>query len=159
MDIALHLVSTAVDSSTTNGKRMCSILILLDLLHKLSECGKKDIVLPDDITMLFQMLCFKPDSHNPPLKLEDLNYLLSFIPDKYYMDVANVLVKFTNDILPSNNLKSIEWLYVVPLIHILKKKIQPFEHPAVTSREIRWNEPCGINVAVFIRNPPQSASR
>lgn len=153
MEIADCFVSSTVDSSgIVNGKRMCSILIILELLNKL---GHKD---NNDINLLFSMLCFKPPDSSQTW--EDLSFLLSFIPNECHMNLAKVLVNFVNAILPvCSDLNRIEWLYVIPLVHIFQKKTVPFKPPALTSKEIRWFENCGIELTHIENNPRRSASR
>lgn len=132
---------------------MCSILIILNLLHKLSEID----ISPDDIDILFSMLCFKP---GPCDSWDDLNFLLSFIPKECRKKVANVLVKFINAIMPfSSDLQTINWLYLIPLVHIFQKKTKPFKDPTLTSKEIIWFENCGIELGHIINDQRRSALR
>ena len=105
--------------------------LFLDLTPHLQNSEKLNYY---EIGTIFSMLCLKPSVH----KSEDLQFLLSYIPDKSHVSIANALVSLTNFILGNlKYMKSIKWLNVIPLIHILKKRITPFDTPG---RDIQWTD-------------------
>ena len=113
---------------------MCSVLVIMYILFKISDQVTPSSISSDDIVQLFSMLHLRPE--NVPNQIPpDLNFIMTFIPDQYYPEVAKVLIHFTT-ILQAK----LEWVYAIPLIHILKKKILPFAKPEVKSDLIKWTD-------------------
>ena len=106
----------------------------------------------NEIDILFSMLRLKPDSSQ---KCADLNFVRNYIPQDYHEHVGDVLVYFMKLCLPTNNLKSVDWVYVVPLIHIFKKKINPFDTPTRISQKIKWTD--GNIDLTLLRKPATNA--
>lgn len=153
MNIASNLVSMEVDSAFLSGRRMCSVLALLYILHM--HMLNQDLLDPGDISMLFSMLYLRPNIEQ--LKCEDLWLLQSAIPARDHVRIAHVLVYFTNFVLPHRIIcKDCQWVHVIPLIHILKGKVQPFT--SLYGKEIKWMDD-DVKLAVVRQNSSVPASR
>lgn len=86
---------------------------------------------------MFSMLQLEPDVSSS--QCEDLLVLQLFIDD--HGKVADLLINIINNqILKSSHKSSCEWLCAIPLIHMLKNKVEPFQKPAFTSKEIQWSD-------------------
>lgn len=139
MEIAHHLRGLEVKSPSANGRRMCSVLIILYLLHELSHHLLKKDTSPEEISMLFSMLCLQPDVSK--FKCLDLQFLIAYIPKDFIKEVTNVLVHFINVLLPvSHNFERAEWFYVIPLIHMFMQEVAPFDPPVMDLKRIMWND-------------------
>ena len=127
---------------------MGAVLLIINLLHKISaQLMTADRLNCNQLVSLFSMLCLNPNlSHS---KSEDLQFLLSFIPTECYKPISDALIYFTNNYLL--DLK-IEWLYVIPLIHIFKKRVHPFENPVYDKKYIKWTDE-DINLYLLKGNP------
>ena len=113
---------------------MCSVLVIMYILFKISDRVTPSSISSDNIAQLFSMLHLRPEKVSnqiPP----DLNFIMGFIPDQYYPEVAKVLIHFATIMQPK-----IDWVYVIPLIHILKKKVLPCAKPEVESSLIKWTD-------------------
>ena len=87
--------------------------------------------------MLLSMLRLQPDISS--FKCVDLQFLTSYIPDGCFKDVGQMLKDFINFILP-DCLERLDWINVIPLLHIFLKKIQPFDGPVLAYNEIKWSD-------------------
>ena len=87
---------------------------------------------------MFGMLRFVPHQLDTQWKSEDLEVLLNFVPEGAYDQIATCLEEFTNFVIKERQLREPQWLYVLPLIHIFRKKIKPFDKPATTN--IQWED-------------------
>ena len=135
LSIATHLKSRDVKTPSANGKRMCSVLIIVSLLYKLSADSHVRNIAPNNISGLFSMLCLRPDVTK--FSCTDLKVLQSFIPDASIKDVAKALIFFIANILPNGQLRP-DWVNVIPLVHFLLGKVNPFDPPKMSSKEIKW---------------------
>jgi hypothetical protein len=135
LDIAKHLKSVDINTATDNGRRMCGVLVVTVLLSKVLHINA------DEISLLFSMLHLWQEPGCTEAKCADLNILMDFVSEQHYEEVSENLVKCANTIIPSASGVS-EWIYVVPLIHIFQKKIEPFQSPALTSKDMKWFDPC-----------------
>jgi hypothetical protein len=115
MEIVYYLSTVTTKSAIDNGRRVTSVLIILDLLNKISgDLQRSELPNVSEINVLFSMLMLKPAT-----KFHDLRVAVNSIPKNYRKHVADVLAQFINEILPSNHLEQSSWVYVVPLIHAL----------------------------------------
>lgn len=137
MDIINFLKSVDISSSFGNGKRMAAVFIVLNLINEVKvHLTDNQGVYFNEVGTIFSMLCLKPDVHLPTPKSGDLQFLLTYIPVQSQLSIANVLIGFTNGLLRNvKHFKIIKWLNVIPLIHIFKKKVIPFDPPV---RDINW---------------------
>lgn len=142
LNIADHVKLVEVHNSTDNGRKMCCVLLILNVLFKISDCYHSEDIKSSQISLLFSMLRLRPHlDQSQAMKFLDLDFLSSFIPDQHHIEVAKALVYFTKQVLPSGN-TSPEWIFVLPLIHFFQKKIHihPFDSPALTSEKINWTD-------------------
>ena len=134
MDIATNLRSIDVKSASVNGRRICSILAIICLLHKLNslqKCGIKS----DEVSLLFSMLCLKPDVSKSPFSCADLKFLLGYLRDSNMLVISAI-----SYLLPHiGHLSGINWVYAILLIHVLGK-VEPFQPPAMDSSKIKWTD-------------------
>ncbi len=145
--IADYLMSIEVKTPSTNGRRMCSALIILNLLRKISDHMHEKDLDPSEISLIFSMLYLKPEMHRPAPQCLDLEFLLAYVPRSHHKALANVISFFIKRVLQSDHLKKPEWLYVIPLIHFFSKKVEPFDIPTVTAKRIEWDH-LGLATAV-----------
>lgn len=141
LDIADCLKLVDVHNSGDNGRKMCSVLVIINLLFEISDSFKSDIN-PSQISFLFSMLRLRPHlEQSQIMKFLDLDFLGRFIPDQHHIEVAKTLIHFTKKVLPSGSAGP-EWIFVLPLIHFFQKKIHlyPFDSPALTSEKINWSD-------------------
>ena len=118
--------------------RMCSVLIIICLMHKLCTANHlQGVITSIDISGLFSMLCLQPDITKS--SCTDLQFLQSFIPDDIIKDAAKALVFFTNYILPYS-LSRLDWIHVIPLVHFFLGEVKPFDSPKLSSKEIKWTD-------------------
>lgn len=121
----------------TNGRRMCSVLIILYLLYKLylsNHLQRSDINIKE-ILGLFSMLYLRPDISK--CSCTDLKFLQSYIPDDFTRDVGRALIYFINIVLPSSQSR-LDWVCVIPLIHFFMGKALPFDAPETDSKKLKW---------------------
>lgn len=147
LDVAKRLLSMEVCSSFVNGRRMYFVLVILDLLYRIwIQLLAQDKSL-HDISMLFFMLCLKPNIEHSSPEFEDLQLLRKFIPADYWKEIAKILVHFINESSPTDQ----EWLCVIPLVHIFARKVEPFATPAFLQKQIKWTDP-SINLGLIKKN-------
>jgi hypothetical protein len=135
MKIVYHLNTLEIKSANENGKRVSLVLIILDLLYRISQHltgAEKESV---DCNALFSMLMLRPDLSRSR-KNPDLNDVVNFIPQDYRKHVADALTHFVHQLLPSNHLEQTSWVYVVPLIHALDGKLD--KATSLGARGIKW---------------------
>lgn len=119
MDLATYLKHINVTSPDINGKRMCAVLTIFCFLDKTNLHLLKEVN-QSEIAELMCMLRLKPGSHRHFI---EFNHLTSFIPDNQYNTVSRFLIRFIEFILPT----SVEWVNVVPVLHIFQNRIKPCE--------------------------------
>ena len=121
-----------------NARRMCSVLVILGVFYRsMSWFFRTDYVDSSEIAYLFAMLHLRQEpgqSH-----VSDLEVLRSFVSDDYCVDVADMLLYFTELTLSVAN-PTFECVYIIPLIHILQGRVKPFDIPALTSDNIKWTD-------------------
>lgn len=114
-----------------NGKRICAVLTIFRLFNETHTDLQN--VINDNIAELFSMLRLKPGNYRHSI---ELNYLTSFIPDDQYEVIAGIFVRFINLIIPTN----IEWVYVIPILHIFQKRIKHCEVSEISYKDIQWTD-------------------
>lgn len=126
---------------------MCSVLVILGVLFKSSKHFLySNAINPDETLHLFSLLRLRQEQdQSNALKYGELNIVMDFVSDPFFKAVANMLSHFIDRILHVNSSVQ-EWICVIPLIHIFKKSIQPFQDPALTSKTIKWTDE-SINLA------------
>ena len=136
--IANYLKTIEVKTPSLNGRRMCSVLVILNLLWKLLGHLHASDSDASEISWLFSMLYLKPHIHQPCPKCLDLEFLLDCVPQSHHKALANILTHFVKFVLQRDDLKKPEWVYVIPLIHFFSKKVKPFDAPAIATARIEW---------------------
>lgn len=132
--IANYLISIKIESTIDNGKRICSVLVILSNLYRIFIfLNSKDFT---NIPRMFSMMLLKPNIDRA--SCEDLTFVLTMIPEQECAGIAEVLVTFANHIISKNGLTTTEWLYVIPIIHVLNNKIEPFQKPSLNLSDIKW---------------------
>jgi hypothetical protein len=159
-NIAICVSSIEMGNSTDNGKKPCSALIILDILFKSSRLYRYSDVPLNCIKLIFSMLQMKPELHPAQRpKFSDLEFLMAYIPEHYHSHIAEVLVYFTNQVLPIDSGK-LEWVYVLPLIHIFGKRVTAFDSPKLKSASIKWmDEKINLDTVLKNRNTPAKIAR
>lgn len=137
--VASHLKSINTTSHRESGRKMYSVLVILCLLKRMipEHCRLEALPL-EELCSVFDMLCLAPHRVGSQWKSENLDVLLSSIPETAYGELATCLETFTNLVIERCRLRRLQWLYVLPLIHIFQKKIKPFENPATKFGDIQW---------------------
>lgn len=146
-------------SLSDNGRRMSCSLVILGLLRKVLNNLEEQDKSPEDYLFFFSMLYFMP-RQEPMKNSADLSIVLSFIPSAEHSVMADVLVYFVNKVLEKGYTlcERLEWLYVIPLIHILKGQTKPFDDPTVILDEIKWMDD-NVNLLLLKQQANFSASR
>lgn len=130
MDITKFLKSKDTSSSIDNGKRMCSVIILLHLLYRIIAQVPQNA--SRNINSLLSMMRLRPEGKKVP---SDFDYIFSFIPDEHIKRMSLIFRYFVNYALPS---KELEWIHVVPLVHFFERSVKPYDPPALTLEYITW---------------------
>ena len=145
-DILEHLECIDIKSRHEYGERMCSVLVILRLLQK---------VIPQDtpihtfldyyklhtnwIVRCFSMMLMEPEEIKPnQWVIKELDVLMKFVHSKSYSEVSNCLVTMVNYVIKDKHLLQCQWLYVLPLIHIFRLRIKPFENRNLSN--IQWDD-------------------
>ena len=84
------------------------------------------------------MLQLKCDLSQSVPKCLDWKIISEIVPSTYHEKVSAALAFHINMVLPQHD--CVEWLYILPLIHLLKKKTDPFDNPIMTSENIQWTD-------------------
>lgn len=107
--------------------------------------------------MLFSMLRLRPKVEKSPPTCEDLRLLKSMVPVSLQGKIANVLIEFINLVLPYRDVcMECQWLYVIPLVHVLKRPTLPFA--SLYENEVKWMDK-DIDLAIIKRNKSFAAQR
>ncbi len=105
----------------SNGRRMCSILAILYLFYKL-RCSHSRY-LENINNMLFMLGMIPQEVSSRKWMLMEVQILRSFVPNEFCSNLAHCLVFFVNLVVKTKHLRQPQWLSSIPLIHILKEKI------------------------------------
>ena len=137
LDIIIYVRGVEIHSASDNGKRMCTVLIILVLLYKIEAN-----IHPDDVIMVLSLLRLRPpetrDVQVP--KFLDLLLVMRSIPEDFHAEMSAILSRFKNYVLYIAT-EELEWVYIIPLIHILSKQVKPLEELALTiSEKIQWRD-------------------
>lgn len=123
-----------------NGERMASVITIMCILHNMGideRVSLDHLVKPDSVSAMLSMLLLRPDIKPGSSKCEDLEVLLSFIPQRARHSVSGVLVRFADYFIRMGNIHKPEWLYLLPLLHLLKSG-PIFGKTTMKLREIKW---------------------
>ena len=124
---------------------MCSVLAVLSLLRRVTGVKFNSFLKCEDISKMLMMLHMKPQqTTSKQWTLNELKVLKNFIPDYYYAELSNCLVDFINFVIEERHLRNPQWLFVLPLLHILKKKFNPVEKfdEADADYASGWDDKC-----------------
>ena len=135
----LHSMWPPVD----NGKRMVSVISIICLLLELIREGqiKWKAINLKDASMMLSMLVLKPDfSISDSPKCEELRLLSAISPRAWLPHVVSAIIEFTNYFKSRWGQTNYEWIYILPLIHILNNETKPFGKPLLKSKEIKWDD-------------------
>ena len=139
ISIVKDLCQLAIKGALENGKRMSSVLVLLCCLHHMiPNCIKMDQLYRPTKSALLYMLRLMPD----PMQRRclDWEYLLTMIPPKFKKTVYEAVLRFTMDLGHTECLSQPHWLYSVPLVHLLRGTIQPFQELCLDPSKIPWED-------------------
>ena len=128
-----------------NGKRMASVITIMCILYDMSinknmNANLDSLVKPNVVSAMLSMLLLRPEIKSGNYKCEDLEMLLSFIPKFVQLKVTRALVEFAMYYFRMGNIdtNSPQWLYLLPLLHLLKcTRIPPLVKPLKLA-EIKW---------------------
>ena len=141
IDIAKHLKRIDVNSSTDSGRRMCVVLLIIVLLFKIQKF--QDLINFDYITLLFSMLHIMRPPERPGVQqvpnFLDLAVIMARVPEDKLIQVSNALLFFNRQILPISS-DRLDWVYIIPLIHIFSKKVKISEKRTLLYNEIEWKD-------------------
>ncbi len=116
----MALLEIEYESKLMTGRKMCSVLVLLNVLGNIvGERLNVSDKLISILSILFSMLLLKPvNKEDIP---RDLSIVLQLIKPKYHQQLAATLAKFAQ-YLYEHHKKSPEWIYVIPFIHKFQHK-------------------------------------
>lgn len=114
-----QLSQVSEESGKDNGRRICSVLVILSLLWKL-KFEYHEIIIE-----MFLMLYLKPQEVQVnKWTINELRILKTFVPNEYYSELAECLIGFLNLTIERNKLYPAQWLFVLPLIHYFQNRLQ-----------------------------------
>ena len=118
---------------------MSSVLVILCCLHHMiPKHIKMDQIHPRNISTLLNMLRLMPD----PVQRQclDWEYLMNMIPPTFKKTVYEAVLRFTVDLGHTEYLSKPQWLYSVPLVHLLHGAIQPFQELCLDPSKVPWED-------------------
>lgn len=139
MSIAETLSRRHIKVEVDNGKRMSSVIAIMCCLHDMTP---KFFIMEhfsfDEMCLLLSMLHLRP---NVDRKLcLDWEYVTQMIP-KDFREVARDSVQaFTMHLSHTAHLQRPEWLYSVPLLHLLHGSAKPFQEIERDPTNITWGD-------------------
>ncbi len=118
----MQLSQVNITSPEDNGRRMCSVLVLLYLLWKSLD---ENIEYDNCIIDMFMMLFMEPQKvEGSKWTITELKILKSFVPKEFYSKLAECLIKFLQVTIDKKKMNPALWLLVLPVIHIFQEKVQ-----------------------------------
>ena len=118
---------------------MSSVLVILCCLHHIimiPSFFKMNQIYPQNKSALLYMLHLMPDPVQR--KCLDWEYLMNMIPPKFKTTVYEAVLEFTVNLGHTEHLSKPQWLYSVPLVHLLGGAIQPFQEMCLNPSEVPW---------------------
>ena len=118
---------------------MSSVLVILCCLHHMiPEFFKMDKIYPQNKSALLYMLRLMPDPVQR--KCLDWEYVMNMIPPTFKKTVYEAVLGFTVDLGHTEYLSKPQWLYSVPLVHLLRGTIQPFQELCLDPSKVPWGD-------------------
>ena len=137
ISIVKDLYQLEIKGALENGKRMSSVLVILCCLHDMIPIYiKMDQIQPQTKSTLLYMLRLMPDPVQR--KCLDWEYLMTMIPPTFKKTVYEAVLGFTADLAHTEYLSKPQWLYSVPLVHLLGGTIQPFQEMCLNPSKVPW---------------------
>lgn len=131
-------MSHGVENSIQNGKIMASVLCILYLLHSIKKHLERSNRNDNAVIKLLSILRLQPYFSESVPKCLEWDTIVKIVPTSCHEKIADVLESYINSLLSQHNF--MEWLYILPLIHLLKKKTTPFNNPVLNSESIQWTD-------------------
>lgn len=123
-----------------NGRRIASVLTIMCCFHgMISRRVKIDQIPLEAVSDMLLMLRLMPQLNKN--KCNDLDHLSHLISNKNFMKVVcHSILDFIVHLSHSQYLKQPQWLYSVPLLHLLNGKVKPFQKIELNPSEIPWKD-------------------
>ena len=118
---------------------MSSVLVILCCLHHIiPKPIKMDQIFSQNKSALLYLLRLMPD----PVQRSclDWEYLTTMIPPTFQKTVYEAVLEFTVDLGHTEHLLKPQWLYSVPLVHLLHRTIQPFQGLCLDPSKVPWED-------------------
>lgn len=120
---------------------MSSVLVIMCCIHKMApKYVKLNKIDPNIISELLLMLSLNPE---PLLKrCDDWSYLLNLLhnKDSFKKNIYDSLREFIIILSHEHHLMKPEWLFSLPLLHLLREQIQPFQELELNPQKIPWKD-------------------
>ena len=135
LEVAKELRKVLCTTALQNGKRLASVLSLILCFHFLiTKYAKMDTICLDDIAIIVSMLRIFPDVQQR--KCPDYDYVDKMMQPQERKSIADLILKFCNQLQQKTFFGKIAWLYAIPLLHFLQGVSQPFGNPVLDTHEM-----------------------
>ena len=120
----MSLLDINSSSDLAVGRRMCSVLVIITIIAKVTLDKRRKYVVLDEVEevviLLFSMLQMVPMKDNGCDKVSnEIVMILQFLKQDNRQDVSEILQCFANHICQRHGLRCPEWLYVFPLLNAI----------------------------------------
>lgn len=131
------------ENAEENGNRMASVLAMISCIYTLVPNPLSlDHFGTNDIAVILSMLRLKPNLKEQ--QCTDVEIVFSLLPDQSRKAASEALCGLCTYLSSQKDLRSPEWVCVIPLIHFLQKKSMPFSN--LSPDKIIWeNKHLGLN--------------
>ena len=121
-----HLLMKLPENAEENGNRVASVLVIVSCMYSLIPHPLRlDMFHTDLIAAILSMLRLKPNLRDK--QHTDLDIVFNLLPNKSRKAVSEALCGLCTHLSSHKDLRSPEWVSVIPLIHFLQKKSIPFD--------------------------------
>ena len=130
-----ELQMKSVNNAEENGRRMASVLAIVDCIHSLvpNPISRTNFELRA-IAAVLSMLRLQPNLKDR--QHSDLDIVLNLLPEKSKKTTSEALCGLCTHLSSRKDLQEPVWVHVIPLIHFLQKKTKPFN--ALNPDRIVW---------------------
>ena len=139
-NISMSLLDIKESSDFAVGRKMCSVLVIITIIGKVTKDKKRKYYVPDEVVeliiMLFSMLQMVPMEDNGHDKISnEIVMILQFLKQDDCQVVSEILVSYASSICQRYGLRSPEWLYVIPLLNAITNTTST----SAKNLNYRWN--------------------
>ena len=134
-----HLRQINIASAEDNGRKMASALTVIFCFYQLIPRPLKMELIPFTyIEMLLSCLYLLPDLEHAVCL--DLDFIRSLVPGDNRKAVSEAIVGFCLQLSHTKLLESPQWLDAIPLVHLLRGDLRPFQKLSSDPKKMGWND-------------------